>query len=1056
MLKETILSMSLLASFNVLADCEINESLLGKKCSDEYVKVRNKRELKDYLENGKFKNGKLLNLEIDFPYSSDNVDINSPCDIKFKSEIVSRKYGLCIKGRNIFIEKTKIVVMEKELLKITAQDSIQIKKGKLYSNGEINVSTLNYDPFDGQVLISKDSNLRAEKINLTSKSNLILHKNSQVHSKDLVLNGGNCDLDESDDGEVRKEKDCRHFSYSLKYRGSCKENIMSEKFKISLSESKASKSTFKFDVLNLKGNEKVLWRFDNNTPFYGRSGSLDSFIPGKHFAEVIIQGEKGFFRKIASTFNAGITDLVNDQVVVFNFFDEGENSRLVAFVDSTPVPLVKVGEGMHGYYVQGLKEGKHTISIPRFNYREIANVVSLPRIKNLDYYLNEYINTEIAKVTLGLGSYRGGVVKDAAIISYENIRKKVLALPEKEKEKLASFLRANSKVLPRVVSSSSFEGNVTDLFISQAYAGIFESLDSLSSKKLAKYVLNQSVYMYLAPAAIAISGSYAAIAACSNPLCRVGVAIATLGATFAVLTYSVEAAELIGDSHIPQKGTLSGILPEQVSSGVSFSVRLKGRYVPVDATGSKEAETVFNSILKNKNENYTISLINEKINSINSILEGLVDPIEIIKEIEFPQTIVTSSLDSKYVTSAKIIRSEDDKAFLRPFSRNGDSVNLVIDTERSQSVTVEIFYDNLDLGVAQSIIVELYVVSSFEASIKYLANNSSITFDATVATNPTSGLTYTWDFGDGEFFEANNPIVLHKYKPGTYSITLTVSNSDGKSKTAEVEIEIAPEANFTFSKKSSFRFSFDATNPRNANVNNVKYVWDFGDGKMLETSQPIVEHRYVNVGVYDVMLTTVSESGKSSSHVERIDIATPQFSFFLKLNTRATYLRTDNRDLDYGDPNNLPYGIPFPAQFVDLAPLFTNSDVNLQPGDFIYLKATGDYRFGHNPEIGRMLLGVFSDGSKFYYPGPESDFMPVITPPTIKYNLATDIPQDFEIFHDEETVMQIPSGANRILFAINSGSPGWTDDTDQDFGVWITVKVVRSQSQSATLSRKLD
>lgn len=65
MLKIISIIVAIAYSFSVYANCEISESLKNKVCSSDYFKARNSKQLDEYLQYGVYKEGKLLNLEID-------------------------------------------------------------------------------------------------------------------------------------------------------------------------------------------------------------------------------------------------------------------------------------------------------------------------------------------------------------------------------------------------------------------------------------------------------------------------------------------------------------------------------------------------------------------------------------------------------------------------------------------------------------------------------------------------------------------------------------------------------------------------------------------------------------------------------------------------------------------------------------------------------------------------------------------------------------------------------------------------------------------------------
>ena len=58
-----------------------------------------------------------------------------------------------------------------------------------------------------------------------------------------------------------------------------------------------------------------------------------------------------------------------------------------------------------------------------------------------------------------------------------------------------------------------------------------------------------------------------------------------------------------------------------------------------------------------------------------------------------------------------------------------------------------------------------------------------VTFNAggSVAPAGTSITQYAWGFGDGNSLVTTSPSAFQSYRPGSYDVTLTVTDSDGKS-----------------------------------------------------------------------------------------------------------------------------------------------------------------------------------------------------------------------------------------------------------------------------------
>jgi len=70
----------------------------------------------------------------------------------------------------------------------------------------------------------------------------------------------------------------------------------------------------------------------------------------------------------------------------------------------------------------------------------------------------------------------------------------------------------------------------------------------------------------------------------------------------------------------------------------------------------------------------------------------------------------------------------------------------------------------------------------------YEIEGMNVTFNASMSYDPDGNiLSYEWDFGDGNVKTTTSPIVNHTYSPGTYTVTLTVTDNDGlKNSTSKV------------------------------------------------------------------------------------------------------------------------------------------------------------------------------------------------------------------------------------------------------------------------------
>ena len=138
--------------------------------------------------------------------------------------------------------------------------------------------------------------------------------------------------------------------------------------------------------------------------------------------------------------------------------------------------------------------------------------------------------------------------------------------------------------------------------------------------------------------------------------------------------------------------------------------------------------------------------------------------------------------------------------------------------------------------------------------------NSEIIFDGSQSTDsPEDKLTYKWDLGDGKIMEGAK--VTHKYaKGGNYLVTLNVTDDSGTMCDTGVDrlnvaVNTSPVADagsdFIMCRKDAndpLEVSFDASKTKDADSDQLTYVWDFGDGETGEGRS--VTHRYAKGGEY--------------------------------------------------------------------------------------------------------------------------------------------------------------------------------------------------------------
>jgi PKD repeat protein len=168
------------------------------------------------------------------------------------------------------------------------------------------------------------------------------------------------------------------------------------------------------------------------------------------------------------------------------------------------------------------------------------------------------------------------------------------------------------------------------------------------------------------------------------------------------------------------------------------------------------------------------------------------------------------------------------------------------------------------------------------ATSQLVGTGLSVTFNGTASADSDGLITdYRWTFGDGD--TAQIPLVSHLYAtPGSYVVTLTVTDDDGASDTASITVSIGgglavnltPGAAFTPTPRNGvapLSVVFDASLSADSDGLVVDYRWSFGDGDI--GAGLIVSHTYTGAGIYPVRLTVTDDDGARSTATQTIVVA---------------------------------------------------------------------------------------------------------------------------------------------------------------------------------------
>jgi PKD repeat protein len=153
------------------------------------------------------------------------------------------------------------------------------------------------------------------------------------------------------------------------------------------------------------------------------------------------------------------------------------------------------------------------------------------------------------------------------------------------------------------------------------------------------------------------------------------------------------------------------------------------------------------------------------------------------------------------------------------------------------------------------------------------------------ATDPSAELVgWSWDFGDGS--QAKGEKVSHTFAPGTYTITLTVTDSLGARGVGTLPLEVPAPLQTGSGVTAKVRVGFSDTvgyapfsvyldcsrsRPLDTAATITRCDWDFGDGTQASGGPPLM-HTFVQPGTYTITLTAFASDGSHGSAGVSVDV----------------------------------------------------------------------------------------------------------------------------------------------------------------------------------------
>jgi serine protease len=148
----------------------------------------------------------------------------------------------------------------------------------------------------------------------------------------------------------------------------------------------------------------------------------------------------------------------------------------------------------------------------------------------------------------------------------------------------------------------------------------------------------------------------------------------------------------------------------------------------------------------------------------------------------------------------------------------------------------------------------------------------NVNFNATDSSDPDGNISnYNWDFGDGQ--TGSGSTTSHIFtEPGTYSVTLSVTDDDGASNSTAKEIIVTdipnqpPTAALGVTPsigEAPLKITCIGAASSDPDGSIVIYSWDFGDG--ITATGPRVTHTFTEPGLYTVVLTVTDDDGATDT-----------------------------------------------------------------------------------------------------------------------------------------------------------------------------------------------
>jgi len=171
---------------------------------------------------------------------------------------------------------------------------------------------------------------------------------------------------------------------------------------------------------------------------------------------------------------------------------------------------------------------------------------------------------------------------------------------------------------------------------------------------------------------------------------------------------------------------------------------------------------------------------------------------------------------------------------------------------------------------------------AIQADATTVEAGGTVNFDASGSSAGSPVTSYDWDFGDGN--TGSGQLASNTFtQPGTYNVTLTITDQNGQSATSTQSVTVNPKAQpdpLTASISAPATadvgqpVTFDGQQSTSAGpLNSIQ--WDFGDGSTgggTSLSDLVTDHTYQQPGTYTVQLTLSNDLNQTNTASFDIDV----------------------------------------------------------------------------------------------------------------------------------------------------------------------------------------